>query len=101
MQYLVDHNFQRIAETEGTLQNVGTAPVEIATEKTEHSGLILQPTQIISFKHASIYVRSDSKCMGVVATVPIEIAGSIDPEEIDTSESLSDQDIDTLFPDSP
>lgn len=75
MQYVLDHNFQRITETEGTLQNVGTAPVEIATEESADSGLILAPTQILSFSHSSIYVRSCTKNKGIVATEPIKLAG--------------------------
>lgn len=57
---LSSEEFTEIAVTQGTLQNLSPqAAIEIVTEETENSGIVLYPRQKLTFSHeTTVYARS-------------------------------------------
>lgn len=58
MIYPVGKDFIKIAETSGTVQNSSsTYTIEMATEPTANSGICIYPTQAVSFREQTVYLR--------------------------------------------
>ena len=73
MRYILNDDFTQIAETTGTVVNIGNVAVELSNNTDTRTGILLYPRKRFSFDNATLYARQASGYRGVatIAVIPV------------------------------